>query len=74
MSELDSEDVAIEANELQNYLDDMSKLHIVAKSEENKGALVFFENEEFLLALVEAFRIVCRQSLFLLGIDAIEEM
>lgn len=31
-------------------------------------------NEEFLLALVEAFRIVCRQSLYLLGIDAIEEM
>jgi arginyl-tRNA synthetase len=32
------------------------------------------DNEEFRLALVESFRVVCKQSLFLLGIDAIEEM
>jgi arginyl-tRNA synthetase len=32
------------------------------------------DNEEFLLALVEAFRIVCKQSLYLLGIEAIDEM
>jgi len=31
-------------------------------------------NEAFLLALVESFRIVCKQSLHLLGIEAIEEM
>jgi arginyl-tRNA synthetase len=32
------------------------------------------DKEEFLLSLVEAFRVVCKQSLFLLGIEAIEEM
>ena len=32
------------------------------------------DNEEFRLALVEAFRIVAKQALNLLGIDAIEEM
>ena len=32
------------------------------------------DNEEFLLALVDSFRIVCKQSLYLLGIEAIEEM
>jgi len=32
------------------------------------------ENEIFLLALVESFRIVCKKSLYLLGIETVEEM
>jgi MoaA/NifB/PqqE/SkfB family radical SAM enzyme len=46
--ELNKDNVWIEVEDLQNFLNDMINLNIITSSNKHKGALVFFENEDIM--------------------------